>query len=361
MLLQSDAVEQLLETNPDGLYTALEAVLRVMITDTAAPVLAAGWNLYWGLAVTLTIWTGLKRAMSGGGWDMWEYWRLIVALIIPLTMLQAYDAPLQLTSTLPITLPGSTAPLTFPELVAAQGTWLAQEINVDGMTTFWEYVRSLGYKLSDTLTLSEADETATLSLGSLLNPLAWPDLQRSIMASFAALFLAFFAFVIAGVASLIGYAQILFAQVAIGVCVVLGPVMIPWLLLGPMSFLFWGWFRSLLTYGLYAAVSAAIFRVMLALLQGTTNRVLDAVDIGQILSMSSAERSAAYDQATFWMVTLVACSLAAIVSFLKIPSLAAGLVSGQAGGESIGAALGVVTGVAAVAGKAAKAAVGRAK
>jgi len=341
VLLQSDAVEQLLDTNPDGLYTALNAVLRTMITDTSGPVLDAGWNLYWGLAVVMIVWTGLKRAFSGG-WEMWEYWRLIIALIIPLTMLQAYDAPLQLTATLPITLPGQTNPLTFPELVAAQGTWLAQEINDDGMTDFWEYVRSLGYKVSDTLTLSEADETAVLSLGSLLNPLAWPDLQRSIGYTFMALFLAFFAFFIAGVAALIGYAQILFAQVAIGVCVVLGPVMIPWLLLGPMSFLFWGWFRSLLTYGLYAACSAAIFRVMLALLEGTTTRVLNAVDIGQILSMSAADRSAAYDEAQFWMITLVACSLAAIVSFLKIPALASGLVSGQAGGESIGAALGVV-------------------
>ena len=105
LLLQSDAVEQLLENNPDGLYTALNGVLRVMIDDTSDAVLDAGWALYWGLAVTITIWTGLKRAASGSGWDLWEYWRLIVALLVPLTILGAYDQPLRLTATLPMLFP----------------------------------------------------------------------------------------------------------------------------------------------------------------------------------------------------------------------------------------------------------------
>ena len=349
LLLQSDAVENVLQTNPDGLYTALHAVLRTMIADTSGAVLDAGWALYWGLAVTLTIWTGLKRAASGSGWDVWEYWRLIVALLVPLTILGAYDQPLRLTAALPITLPGSTDELTFPELVTAQGTWMAQQVNDGGMENFWTYIRSLGTKLSDTLLLSEADA----SLG--WDPSTW---FSSVLYSLGGLALALFVFIIAALAAMIGYAQVLFAQVAIAVCVVLGPVLIPWILFSPMAFLFWGWFRSLLTYGLYAAVSAAIFRVILALLEGTTTRVMDAVDIGALASLDPLERSAAFSEAVFWIMTLLVCALAAIVSFLKIPALASGLVSGQAGGESIGAALGAV---AVAAGGAVKAAGGAAK
>ena len=335
MLLQSQAVEELLENNPDGMFEALNGVLRSMIADTSGAVLDAGWALYWSLAVVITIWTGLKQAF-GGRWEMWEYWRLIVALIIPLTMLQAYDRPLLLTATLPITLPGSADPLTFPELITAQGTWLAQELNDEGLERFWEYQRSLGYKLSDALLLSEADGV------SGWNPLNWPAMWNSLMYAVQAQGLMLFVFLVGLMAAMIGFAQVVFAQVAIAICVVLGPVLIPWILLGPMAFLFWGWFRSLLTYGLYAAVSAAIFRVMLALLEGTTNRVLDAIDIGQVLALPLAERADAQAEASFWLLTMLACSVAAIVSFLKIPAVAAGLVSGQAGGESISGAMGLV-------------------
>ena len=220
------------------------------------------------------------------------------------------------------------------------------------MDRFWTFVRSLGAKLSDTLLLSEAD--ADLGWG-------WLDINTwlsSVFYSLGGLLWALFAFFIAGIAAMIGFAQVMFAQVAIAVLVVLGPVLIPWILISPMAFLFWGWFRSLLTYGLYAAVSAAIFRVVLALLEGTTTRVMDAVDIGALASLDPAARSAAFDEATFWIMTLLVCALAAIASFLKIPALAAGLVSGQAGGESIGAALGVV---GAAAGGAVKAAGGQLK
>lgn len=344
MLLQSQAVEQILEDNPDGLFEALNGVLRSMIQDSAGAVLDAGWALYWSLAVILVVWTGLKLAFRGS-WDMWEFWRLIFALLVPLTMLQAYDAPLMLTATIPITLPGSSAPLTFPELITAQGTWLAQVINDDGMEAFWEFLRSLGAKVWDAVTLSEADGS------SGWNPLNWPAMITAAAGSLMTTYWVLFCFCIAALASMIGYAQIMFAQVAIAICVVLGPALIPWILLGPMSFLFWGWFRSMLTYGLYAAVSASVFRVMLALLEGTTNRVLDAIDVGALLGAPLAERAAAGVEAQFWLATLVACSLAAIVSFLKIPAIAAGLVSGQAGGESIGAALGTLGAVAMTAGK----------
>ncbi len=345
MLLQAQGVEDLLENNPDGLYQALEAVLRVLTRDTAGPVLDAGWALYWSLAVILTVWTGLKWAGSGGGFGVWEVWRLVVALIVPLTMLGAYDQPLMLTAGIPIALPGSTAPLTFPELVTAQGTWLAQVINADGMRSFHEFTNSLGTKVWDAVTLTEADGT------SGWNPLNWPAMLNSLMFAGATLFWVLLCFFVALLASMIGFAQVLFAQVAIAICVVLGPVLIPWILLQPMAFLFWGWFRVLLTYGLYAAVSAAVFRVMLALLQGTTDRVLNAIDVGALVSMSTAERSAAGAEANTWLLVLLACSLAAIVSFLKIPALAAGLVSGQAGGESIGAALGAMAAAAVTAGK----------
>ena len=42
----------------------------------------------------------------------------------------------------------------------------------------------------------------------------------------------------------VGLAQIVWAQLAISIALLLGPVFIPFLVLPPLSFLFWGWFKT---------------------------------------------------------------------------------------------------------------------
>ena len=59
----------------------------------------------------------------------------------------------------------------------------------------------------------------------------------------------------------VGQAQVIWAQLAITLAILLGPIFIPFLVMPPLSFLFWGWFRTLLTYSLYAAIAAAVFRI----------------------------------------------------------------------------------------------------
>ena len=54
------------------------------------------------------------------------------------------------------------------------------------------------------------------------------------------------------------YAQVIWAQVAIAIVMLLGPVFIPFLLFEPLAFLFWGWFRTLMVYSL--PVESDIFR-----------------------------------------------------------------------------------------------------
>jgi hypothetical protein len=47
-----------------------------------------------------------------------------------------------------------------------------------------------------------------------------------------------------------------FGLVAQAVCVILGPIFIPMLLIKPFAFLFWGWLKSLLQYSFYPLVCA---------------------------------------------------------------------------------------------------------
>ena len=60
------------------------------------------------------------------------------------------------------------------------------------------------------------------------------------------------------------YAQVIWAQVALAILIILGPVFIPFLVFEPLSFLFWGWFRAMITYSLYAVIAGAVLRIFAA-------------------------------------------------------------------------------------------------
>ena len=48
--------------------------------------------------------------------------------------------------------------------------------------------------------------------------------------------------------SAVTYAQVIWAQIALAILIILGPIFIPFLVFDPLSFLFWGWFRAMITY-----------------------------------------------------------------------------------------------------------------
>ena len=354
--MQSDAVSNHLAANPDGVYEAIEALTRVLIEQVAPTVLDTGWALYWALAIIIVVWTGLKQAFSGD-LRVWDYWTMLFSLGVPAAMLQFYNTPIQFTPGVPLTLPGSGNTVTFPELVVAQGSWLATTITDTAQEDFFEFVRGLWSQIAQSLFTANADGQEPLDWTMYINPVAWIG---SIGTSAVVLFVSLVAFFATLLAAIVGFAQVLFAQVAISICVLLGPMLIPWILIDRMAFLFWGWFKSLITYSLYAAIAAAVFRVMLALLEGTVGRVLEEVQISALLrhDPSSNDTLLALAGALGWLLMLVIVAVSALLAFFQIPSIAGGLVSGQAGGGSMLGALATgaaaVTGAGKVAGAAAK-------
>ena len=59
----------------------------------------------------------------------------------------------------------------------------------------------------------------------------------------------------------VGQAQVIWANFALAMAILLGPIFVPFMVVPQLSFLFWGWFKTMLVYSLYAAVAAAVFRV----------------------------------------------------------------------------------------------------
>jgi type IV secretory pathway VirB6-like protein len=51
---------------------------------------------------------------------------------------------------------------------------------------------------------------------------------------------------------------IAYGFIATAVCVLLGPVFIPFFIVPKLEWLFWGWFRCFLQYAFYQVIAAAV-------------------------------------------------------------------------------------------------------
>ena len=196
----------------------------------------------------MVVWTGVQIAMSGT-FQPWQIIRLIIGLWIPWVMLHFYDTPL----------PPPAGAYTFPSMIVEGGNWLMDMFLGDILTAVKTELSNMvnvqltriadaweGFAILD-LIRAGSSALATLIMGTVM--------MSFTMAMLILLYC-------------LTYAQVLWAQLAIAILVFLGPLFIPWLLFEPLSFLFWGWFRSLLVFSLYGALAGAVLRVFMGVTLG---------------------------------------------------------------------------------------------
>ena len=304
----------------DNFKGFLDRVMDDIVETNGPTILNAGHQLWRGLAAIVVVWTGLKIAMSGT-FSIWTLVELVIGLWIPWVMLTFYATPI----------PG--VGFTFPGLIAGGGNWL------------------MDFFLSDVVTAMRTEMTAmmqqhTTSVTDAWGGVGWTDVMVSGMGAFATLIVGstmlFLVMLCLLVLYAVTYAQVIWAQVAILILTFLGPLMIPWLVFEPMAFLFWGWFRSMITFALYGAVAGAIMRVFLG------------VALGYVTSFSNnAVNLDSPGEMTGWFLIVFPMMIAGVLSSMKVGELAGMLVSGSGGGG--GGLTGVVM-LAASGGKAALAA-----
>jgi len=116
------------------------------------------------------------------------------------------------------------------------------------------------------------------------------------------------------------YAQVIWAQVAIAIVILLGPVFIAFLLFEPLAFLFWGWFRTLMVYTLYGVVAGAVLRVFMGLGLGYITTYAEA-----LMGTGTADPAELW----LWAVVLLPLVVCGLMASLKVGELAAMLVSGS--------------------------------
>ena len=308
---------------PEDFKLVLNDLTEQLMNTASSQILDAGDALWLGLSLIVISWTGLRIAFSGEGWNAWEIIRLIIFLSIPRGMLEFYDTPF----------PGIG--LSFPQIIVNQGAWLNQIIIADTGSAAWEWLQN--YLTNIFNTVSE-NVTQYYGLGLIAGVMSG---GRQLMFLFAISATS----ILTMITVLIGYSYVLFSQLAISLLTLIGPLFIPWLVFPALSFLFWSWFRMLITYSLYAAIAAAVFRITIQLIMAVGNVYQERANVDSIaaaMQQLTAPTGTGIGEFIVWSITFVIALLTALLATFKIPEIAGGLVTGAApGGGLAGPAMGV--------------------
>ena len=273
----------------------LDQVTAAIIAAAAPEIEAAGNQLWFGLAALVVVWKGLQLAYSGT-FQPSVLINTAIGLWVPWIMLQFYRADI----------PG--VGYSFPGVIVAGAAWVQQFFAEDILSKWGTEINKIGA----TLNAHVAAQWAEMNLWDALKGGAHLIITSVLMVGLSMFILVCFVALYA-----ITYAQLLWAQIAIGVLILIGPLFIPWLVFQPMSFLFWGWLRSLFTFALYGVIAGAIMRVFMSVALGfLTTFAQSTADLNSLTNLGKW---------TLAVIPLVTCG---ILASLKVGQLASMLVSG---------------------------------
>jgi hypothetical protein len=272
----------------------LDNVLDDVVGAASPGIIQAGDDLWLAIATIAVTWAGLQIAFSGS-FNPWEIVKLIIVLSIPKTMLHYYSQAL----------PHTTS--TFPQIVVEQGIWLQDMFVSDVVSGMHTELNTLFTQQGNAILAAwqRIDiEHLSPSTAYAVVTQAVPSLA---FVFFGLLLLALF---------FITYAQVLWGHLAVSISILLGPIFIPWLVFEPMAFLFWGWFRTVLTYSLYAAIAGAILRIW------------GGVGLGYVTTFSHAAPLDNVSAVVYWSLILLPLCAAGILAACKTGEMASLLISG---------------------------------
>ena len=197
--------------------TFLDTALEGLTAAAGAEIFTMGNQMLGFLAVIVVVLSGLKIAFSGNI-QPWELVRGVIGIWIPWVMLQFYTT----------NIPGMVH--TFPGMIAAGGNWLHLLLIGDSLY-------GVQTELTDLFRSLAKAQDAAIEAGDLIN-IFTSGLQASMTAVAGFVMVIFLAFMLLILAA-VTYAQVIWAQVALAILIILGPIFIPFLVFDPLSFLFW--------------------------------------------------------------------------------------------------------------------------
>ena len=220
----------------------IQTALDGLTAAAGGEVMALGTGMFTGLALIVIVIAGVKIAFSGNI-QPWEAVRLVIGIWIPWVMMQFYTT----------TIPGMSQ--TFPGMIAEGGNFLHEMLLGD-------IISSMQTELGDMVRAIAANMQTQAAQGNVIGILTG-GVHAFITAVAGSIIMALLVLMLI-VLFAVTYAQVIWAQIALAILIILGPIFIPFLVFEPMAFLFWGWFKGMLTYSLYAVIAGCVLRVFSA-------------------------------------------------------------------------------------------------
>jgi hypothetical protein len=246
---------------------------------------AMGQNLFRMFATILIVWYGVKSALSAAGGKSPFHFDNFAALLLTISfgfaMVNYYSTPI----------PGIGA--SFHNLVTDEAQFLAARIDQAQLQTVVAHVADFESRIDSP---GVADFLGTIIYAIVMILLA--------------------------AAQAIAIVVIAYGFIATAVCVLVGPIFIPFFIVPKLEWLFWGWFKCFIQYAFYQVVASAVVFVIANLILGILGlQPTGAISTAQLIGL---------------FPVLFITFLAAIYALLKIPALTNHIFSGTAGGSSAG-------------------------
>ena len=255
---------------------------------------AMGQNLFRAFATILVVWFGVKSALSSASGRHMLHFDNFASLLLTVSfgfaMVNYYSAPI----------PGVGT--SFHNLITDESQFLANTINQTELQTVEE-------RIADFETRMDSPGIADV-LGTAIYVVI---------------------IILLAAAQAIAIVIIAFGFIATAVCVLVGPVFIPFFIVPKMEWLFWGWFRCFIQYAFYQVIAAAVVYII-------ANLILGIMDLQPKGAISTVQLIEAFP-------VLFITFLASIYALLKIPALTNHIFSGTAGGSSAGLVGSIVGGL----------------
>jgi hypothetical protein len=263
-----------------------------MLTQNLGFFDAMGQNLFRMFATILVAWFGIKMALAAASGHHVLHFEKLASLILTISfgfgMINYYNRPL----------PGIGT--SFHNLITDESQFLAAKITQNQLQTVIDGVSDFEARLDSP------------GFGDFLGTAIYVII-----------------IILLAAAQAVTIVVVAFGFIATAVCVLVGPIFIPFFIVPEMEWLFWGWFKAFIQYAFYQVIAAAVVYIIANLLIGT----LKLPPAGTLSTV----------QLMAWFPVLLITFLASIYALLKIPVLTNHIFSGASGGSS-GAILGFIAG-----------------
>ena len=244
---------------------------------------AMGQNLFRSFATILVAWYGVKSALSSASgkhpFHFDNFASLLLTISFGFAMVNYYSAPI----------PG--VGVSFHNLVTNEAQYLSNQIDQAQLQTIIQSVADFESRLDSP---------------------TWGDILGTAIYVIVTILLA--------AAQAVALVVIAYGFIATAVCVLVGPIFVPFFIVPKMEWLFWGWFRCFIQYAFYQVIAAAVVFII-------GNLMVGALRLPPAGTLSTVQLIA-------WFPVLFITFLASIYTLLKIPSLTNHIFSGTAGGSS---------------------------